>query len=137
MKRYDVQDILIAAPVDRVLALAADAPRSPEWIEAFASVDGDRAILRTSEGEVEIGIEVVCDESSGTVDWRMRFPDGSLETAYSRALPTPEGQTVFTFVLMPSAAILQELEGDLDRQSRTLAGELRRLKELVERGDGS
>ena len=115
----------------------ADASRSPEWTEAFASVDGDRALMRTPQGEVEIGLEVLADAERGTVDWRMTFPDGTTETAYSRAVPTHDDRTVFTFVLLPPGAILDELEGGLELQSATLAGELRRLKELLENGAGA
>ena len=41
---------------------------------------------------------------------------------------------MFSFVLMPPVAILEQLEGGLEQQSLTLAGELRRLKELLENG---
>ena len=134
MKTYDVQDILIDAPIERVMAYLADPRRSPEWAEAFKSVDGDRALLKTPQGDVEIGLDVLADEKHGTVDWRMSFPDGTIETAYSRAVPTGDRRTVFSFVLMPPVAILEQLEGGLEQQSLTLAGELRRLKELLENG---
>ena len=134
MKNHDVQEILIDAPAHRVFDYLADASNSPEWAEAFASVEGDRAVLRTPAGEVEIGLEVLASPDQGTVDWRMRFPDGTVETAWARVVPTPDDRTVFTFVLMPSAPMLEQLEGDLSRQSETLAGELITLKGLLENG---
>ncbi len=134
MKRYDVQEILIDAPADRVFGYLADASNSPEWTEAFDSVDGDRAVLRTPAGAIEIGLDILASSEQGTVDWRMRFPDGTVETAWARVVPTPDERTVFTFVLMPSAPMLEQLEGDLSQLSETLAGVLVRLTGLLEIG---
>ncbi len=134
MKTHSVQDIRIEVPIDRAFALVADSSRLPEWTNAFASVDGSSAVLRTPQGEVKIGLEVLARPQQGTVDWRLAFPDGTTEIAYSRLVPADQESTVFSFVLLPPRAALEQLEGGLEQQAEILAQELRNLKALLENG---
>jgi hypothetical protein len=134
MKTFDVQGIDLRVPRDRAFAYIADPARLPAWTSAFASVAGGRAVLRTPSGEVEIALGVDASPDRGTVDWHMTFPDGSVASAYSRLVRTGREACVFSFVLTPPPVPLEQLEGALEAQSRTLAEELRKLKGLLERG---
>ena len=81
-----------------------------------------------------MGLEVLARRDQGTVDWRMRFPDGTVETAYSRLVPAGGESTVFSFVLLPPKAALEKLEGGLEQQVELLSEELRNLKAALENG---
>jgi len=133
MKRFDVQAVDLQAPRNRVFAYVADPARLPQWTRAFASVTGERALLRTPNGEVEIDLAVHSSREEGTIDWRMAFPDGSVATAFSRVVELDPGSCAFTFVLTPPPVPLEQLEGALEAQSRTLSEELQLLKEILER----
>lgn len=130
-----MQGIDLEVEASVAFAYIADPARLPEWTEAFASVSEGRAVMRTPQGEVTIDLVVVAASEQGTVDWRMQFPDGSMATAFSRVVPLGAGRSVYCFVLTPPPVPLEELEGALEAQSRTLAGELRRLKEVLEGND--
>ena len=132
MRNYDVQHIDIGVDFDKVFGFVADPEKLPLWTNAFAQVSGKQAVMRTPAGEMNIELEVVAEREPGTIDWIMRFADGSEETAYSRVVPLGPTNTVFSFVLMPSALPLVELEGALAEQSKVLAGELAALKEILE-----
>ena len=133
MKTFDVQGIELRVPRAQAFAYIADPARLPAWTSAFASVADGRALLRTPAGEVEIGLGVDASAEHGTVDWRMSFPDGSVASAYSRLVDTGRDACVFSFVLTPPPVPLEQLEGALEAQSRTLAEELRTLKRVLER----
>ena len=79
-----------------------------------------------------IDLEVEASPERGTVDWRMTFPDRSVATAFSRVVELDGDRCVFSFVLTPPPVPLEQLEGALDAQSRTLAEELRKLKAILE-----
>ncbi len=133
MKTFDVQGVDLRVPRETAFAFIADPARLPAWTSAFASVTDGRALLRTPTGEVEIALDVQASAEHGTADWRMIFPDGSVATAYSRLVPTGRDRCVFSFVLTPPPVPLEQLEGALEAQSRTLAEELRKLKRILER----
>lgn len=132
MKTFDVQGIELIVPRDQALAFIADAAQLPKWTNAFASVSPGRAVLRTPGGEVDIGLEVETSPKHGTVDWRMTFPDHSVATAFSRVVATGRDRCIYTIVLTPPPVPLEQLEGALEAQSRTLAEELRKLKTILE-----
>jgi hypothetical protein len=88
--------------------------------------------MRTPRGEVEIELIVHASPAQGTVDWEMRFPDGTVEWAYSRLVSAGRERSIFSFVLLAPAALLENLEGMLEAQAAILTEELRRLKRLVE-----
>jgi hypothetical protein len=88
--------------------------------------------MRTPNGEVGVHLEVHASAESGTVDWHMQFPNGSVAHAHSRVVATGSDRCIYVFLLTPPPVPLEELEGTLDAQSRTLTDELRRLKELLE-----
>ncbi len=132
MRSFDVQTIDLAVPRSRAFAFIADPAALPKWTNAFASVTPGRAVMRTPTGEVMIDLEVRASAEQGTVDWRMTFPDHSVATAFSRVVGISQDRCVFSFVLTPPPVPLEQLEGALEAQSRTLADELRQLKRILE-----
>jgi hypothetical protein len=133
MKRFDVQGIDLQAAPKRAFSYIADPIHLPQWTSAFASVADGRAVMRTPNGEIEIDLVVQSSEEQGTIDWLMAFPDGSVATAFSRIVKLDSKSCVFAFVLTPPPVPLEQLEGALEAQSRTLAGELQNLKRILER----
>lgn len=131
MKTFDVQSIELEVPSERAFAYLADPARLPEWTSAFASVQKGRALLRTPKGETEIDLAVKAHAGAGTVDWKMSFPDGSVAMAYSRLVPSGGGRCIYSFVLMAPPVPLEQLEGALAAQSRTLAEELGTLRRVL------
>lgn len=132
MKMFDVQGIEIKAAYERTFSYIANPTHLPLWTNAFATVANGRAMLRTPNGELEIGLMVQSSAEHGTVDWLMTFPDGSVATAYSRVMRLDAQHCVYTFVLTPPPVPLEQLEGALQAQSHTLAQELRNLKRILE-----
>jgi hypothetical protein len=132
MNNFDVQGIGLAVPQEVAFAFIADPARLPAWTNAFASVADGKAVMRTPGGEVEVELEVQASAEQGTVDWRMAFPDGSVATAFSRVVALDRDNCVYTFVLTPPPVPLEQLEGALSAQSRTLAEELLKLKRILE-----
>jgi len=133
MKRFDVQGIDLQATSRRAFSYIADPIHLPQWTSAFASVANGRAVMRTPNGEVEIDLVVQSSEEQGTIDWLMTFPDGSVATAFSRVVKLDSKSCAFAFVLTPPPVPLEQLEGALAAQSRTLAEELQNLKRILER----
>lgn len=133
MKRFEAQAIELQIPAKRAFSYIADPTHLPHWTSAFASAGSASAVLRTPQGQVEIGLEVQASEERATVDWLMSFPDGSASSAFSRVVPLDAKSCVYSFVLTPPPVALEQLEGTLESQARTLAGELRNLKAILER----
>lgn len=132
MRMHEVQSVELGVATARAFRFIADARELPRWTDAFAEVRSDRAVMRTANGEVEVGLRVAADASAGTVDWRMTFEGGAEAQAFSRVTPIDAQRCVYTFVLMAPPVPLEQLEGALEQQSRTLAAELVRLKRLLE-----
>jgi len=133
LKTFDVQSIELEVPGEQAFAYLADPARLPEWTSAFARVEGGRARLRTPAGETEIDLAVQAHAEAGTVDWKMGFGDGSIAMAYSRLVPSGVGRCIYSFVLMAPPVPLEQLEGALAEQSRTLAEELGTLRRVLKR----
>ncbi|MCI4666362.1 MAG: SRPBCC family protein [Neomegalonema sp.] len=133
MKTFDVQSVGIEASATSAFAYIADGANLPKWTNAFKSVDGERAVLETAQGAVQIKLEVIAHKETGVVDWRMTFPDGSVGHAHSRVTPDGDARAVYSFVLMAPPVPLEALEGALDAQRALLAEELPRLKAMIEK----
>jgi hypothetical protein len=132
MKHFDVQTIEMNVPRSKAFAFIGDPMQLPRWTNAFASVTPGRAVMRTPGGESEIDLAVSTSDEHGTVDWRMTFPDRSEATAFSRLIALGRDRCIFSFVLTPPPVPLEQLEGALEAQSRTLSEELRKLKRILE-----
>jgi len=133
MKTYDVLEIEIGVAAEAAFALLADPAQLPRWTDAFESADAANATLRTPQGAVRIGLEVQSSRDRGVIDWKMAFPDGATGWAHSRLVPLSERRCVYTFVLHAPPVALEVVEGALDAQRATLARELHRLKDILER----
>jgi uncharacterized protein YndB with AHSA1/START domain len=133
MKTFDVQTVAIEAPADAVFDYLADPQRLPEWAHAFRTVANGRATLQTPRGAAEIGLEVRASREHGTVDWVMTFPDGSIGRAHSRVVAAAPGRCLYSFMLLAPPVPLEQVEGALEEQARTLAQELSRLRQRLER----
>jgi len=94
MRDFDVQTVEIDAPFDLAFGYLADPGTLPEWAHAFRSVSDGRATLATPRGALDIGLEVRASRESGTVDWTMTFPDGSVGVAQSRVTETTRGTCI-------------------------------------------
>lgn len=132
MRTFDVQAIDLSVPRAKAFDFIADPARLPSWTSAFASVAAGKAVMRTPKGELTIDLEVQASAEHGTVDWRMTFPDESVATAFSRLVDLDRNRCIMSFVLTPPPVPLEQLEGTLEAQSKTLTEELAKLKGLLE-----
>lgn len=132
MKNFDIQGIYLNVPKSKAFVFIAEPNNLPKWTNAFASINQDKAVMQTPEGEIEIDLEVHASADFGIVDWRMTFPDQSVATAFSRITEAGKNQCIYSFVLMPPPVPLEEMEGALEAQSQILEEELRKLKEFLE-----
>jgi hypothetical protein len=132
MRDFDVQTVELEAPYDVAFDYIADPGTLPEWTHAFQSVADGRAQLVTPRGKVDIRLDVSSSREKGTVDWTMTFPDGSVGRAFSR-LVDRGGRRLYSFVLLAPPVPLEQIEGALDEQSRTLREELKTLQRKLAR----
>jgi hypothetical protein len=133
MRMFDVQGIEICVPRAAVFEFLCDPRNLPQWARAFTSVEDDRAKLETPAGSVQVGLGVSANAETGTVDWRLDFPDGSIGLAQSRVTETTRGTCIYSFVLHAPPVALEQVEGALEVQRATLRSELATLKSLMER----
>jgi hypothetical protein len=133
MRMFDVQGIEIRAPLSKVFEFLREPRNLPQWADAFVSAGEGRARLETPAGAVEVDLDVSADADTGTVDWRLAFPDGSVSLAQSRVTETTRGTCVYSFVLHAPPVALEEVEGALEAQRAVLQSEFATLKLLMER----
>jgi hypothetical protein len=133
MRMFDVQGIEIVAPRAKVFEFLREPGNLPRWAHAFVSADEGHARLETPAGAVDVGLDVSADPGTGTVDWRLVFPDGGIGIAHSRVTETTRGTCVYSFVLHAPPVALAQVEGALDAQRVLLQSELATLKALMER----
>lgn len=131
MKTFDIQSIVIHRPATAVFDYVANPARLPEWTNAFARADATSADLVTPNGTVAIALDTIAG-STGTVDWKMTFPDGTVGWAYSRVTPDGVDKAIYSFILMAPPVPLEMLEGALEEQMKTLSKELLALKARLE-----
>jgi uncharacterized protein YndB with AHSA1/START domain len=136
MRTFDVQSVELEVPPADAFRYLANPARLPEWTHAFKAADSRQATMLTPLGSVRVGLSVDASEEHGTIDWTMTFASGASAKAHSRVTPH-RGKSIYTFVLEAPPAPLEDLEGALAEQSRTLADELSRLAaRLATRGEG-
>lgn len=133
MRLFDVQSVEIRAPRARVFEFLRDPANLPQWADASTSVEDGRARLETPAGSVDVRLGVSADAETGTVDWRLEFPDGGVGLAQSRVTETVRGTCIYSFILHAPPVSLERVEGALEAQRATLASELATLKSLMER----
>jgi hypothetical protein len=132
MKMFDVQGIEIMASSAKVFEFLEEPTNLPRWAHAFVSAGDGRARLETPAGAVDVSLDVLADTETGTVDWRLTFPDGGVGLAQSRVTPTTRGTCIYSFVLHAPPVALEQVEGALEAQIGTLRTELAMLKSLME-----
>jgi hypothetical protein len=129
---FDVQGVEIMAPRRKVFEFVREPGNLPRWAHAFVSAGDGRARLETPAGAVDVAVEVSADAQTGTVDWRLAFPDGVVVIAQSRVTETTRGTCIYSFVLHAPPVALEQVEGALEAQSETLRSELATLKSLMD-----
>jgi hypothetical protein len=132
MRMFDVQGIEIMASPETVFQFLREPGNLPRWAHAFVSAGDGRARLETPAGAVDISLDVAADPATGTVDWRLTFPDGGVGLAQSRVTATTRGTSIYSFVLHAPPVALEQIEGALAAQITTLRSELTTLKSLME-----
>lgn len=132
MTMFDVQGVEIMAPRRKVFEFVREPGNLPRWAHAFVSAGDGRARLETPAGAVDVAVEVSADAQTGTVDWRLAFPDGVVVIAQSRVTETTRGTCIYSFVLHAPPVALEQVEGALEAQSETLRSELATLKSLMD-----
>jgi uncharacterized protein YndB with AHSA1/START domain len=133
MRLFDVQGIEIRATRATVFEFLRNPRNLPQWAHAFTAAADGQARLETPAGAVDVGLGVSADAGTGTVDWRLEFPDGSVGVAQSRVTDTTRGTCIYSFVLHAPPVPLEQVEGALEAQRETLRSELATLKSLMER----
>jgi len=129
---FDVQGVEIEAPVEKVFEFLREPGNLPQWAHAFTSAGNGQARLETTAGTVDIALDLSANAEAGTVDWRLGFPDGGVGLAQSRVTETTRGTCIYSFILHAPPVALEQIEGALETQSRTLRSELTTLKALME-----
>ncbi|MBL4755610.1 MAG: hypothetical protein JKY52_18715 [Flavobacteriales bacterium] len=130
-KDFDVQSIGINENHRKVFEYIANPENLPSWTKAFSRADSTSATMVTPNGELNIAMKTEVSQDSGTVDWIMTMPDGSVGKAHSRI--SENGKScIYTFVLLAPPVPLEELEGALSAQKLMLAEELVALKNILE-----
>ena len=131
IKNHDVQSVNISASPEKVFDYIAKPENLPNWTRAFKKADQKSALLITPEGELQIDLETRVDANSGTIDWYMTMPDGTVGTAFSRVTEDGDGQAIYSFVLMAPPVPLEMVEGALSAQIGQLADELKKLQQIL------
>jgi hypothetical protein len=131
-KNFSVQSVLIDLPAAKVFSFIADPSNLPKWTNAFKSADRKSALFVTPAGEMRIGLETRASKKTGTIDWCMKMPDGSIGKAYSRVVENSDGKSIYSFILLAPPVPVEKLEGTLKEQEGILSRELRNLKRILE-----
>lgn len=132
MKMFDVQAVEIAVARQTVFEFVRDPGNLPKWAHAFVTAGPGRARLETPAGAVDVELGVMANAETGTVDWRLAFPDGTIGLAQSRVTETARGTSIYSFVLHAPPVALELVEGALEAQGVQLTSELATLKSLME-----
>ncbi len=130
-KNHDVQSVNIQTTPEKVFSYIANPENLPNWTGAFSQADTNSALLITPNGELKIGLETKINLESGTVDWYMTMPDGSVGVAYSRVVSGPNGKAIYSFVLLAPPVPLEQIEGALSAQMMQLKEELAKLSSIL------
>ena len=83
---FILEGISIDRPATDVFKFVSDRYTLPTWTKAFKKVTTDGADYETPGGTVPIGLDVIADRDTGTVDWVMTFPDGNIARAFGRVV---------------------------------------------------
>jgi hypothetical protein len=129
---FSVQSVSIELPAEKVFNFIADPSNLPKWTNAFKTADNKSALLVTPAGEMKIGLETKASKETGTIDWYMKMPDGSVGKAYSRVVENSDRKSIYSFILLAPPVPIEKLEGTLKEQEEILRKELKNLKRILE-----
>jgi len=132
-KAYAIESIELKAPLKTAFDYIANTANLLAWTHAFKAVREGSALMETPNGAMEVGLEVKASEQAGTIDWYIKFPDGSVSAAFSRLIPLSSERTVYSFILLAPPVPLEQLEGALSQQTLILRDELSTLCRIVSR----
>jgi hypothetical protein len=130
-KIFDVQSVELSTSLQTAFNFISKPQNLPRWAAAFSEADDSTALLVTPNGSLPIGLKTLADAATGTIDWQMTMPDGSVGMAHSRLTPLPNGSTVYSFVLIAPPVPLEQIEGALEQQKGLLAQELMNLEKIL------
>ncbi|HYF32824.1 MAG TPA: hypothetical protein VD993_16985 [Chitinophagaceae bacterium] len=131
IKNHDVQSVSIQASTEKVFNYIADPANLPKWTGAFKQADTRSAVLVTPAGELKIALKTVANKDTGSIDWHMTMPDGTVGKAFSRVVEDGNGNAIYTFVLLAPPVPLEQVEGTLAAQMDQLRRELQNLKVIL------
>src|SRR5262245_28495058 len=109
MRTFDVQGVEIHASRASVFEFVRDPRNLPRWTHAFKSATEADARLVTPAGILDVRLTVTAHAESGTVDWRLEFPDQTVGLAQSRVTDTARGTCIYSFVLHAPPAALERM----------------------------
>ena len=130
MKMYDVQAIELPTSLGKAFEYISTPGNLPGWTSAFKEADEKSALLVTPNGELKISLRTITNQS-GTIDWYMTMPDGSVAKAFSRLTDLPNGNVLYSFVLLAPPVPIEQVEGTLEQQKQILSTELERLAKIL------
>lgn len=119
----------IDAPPGRVIAIAGDPRRLPEWAAGLSSgirLEGDRWLTDSPMGTVEVAF--VGDVARGILDHDVTLPDGTVVRNPLRVLPNDGGSEVVFSVFRLPGTTEDAFAHDIEAVRRDLA----RLRTLAE-----
>lgn len=131
MKTFDVQLIELQTNFEKAFTYIADPKNLPLWTAAFKEADEESALLVTPMGELKIGLTTVSNKESGIIDWHMKMPDGNIGKAFSRLTELPNGNVLYSFVLLAPPVPIEQVEGTLNEQKKLLKKELKNLFRIL------
>ena len=130
IKMYDVQAIELPTSLNKAFEYISMPGNLPGWTSAFKEADEKSALLVTPNGELKISLKTITNQS-GTIDWYMTMPDGSVAKAFSRLTDLPNGNVLYSFVLLAPPVPIEQVEGTLEQQKQILSTELERLAKIL------
>jgi uncharacterized membrane protein len=131
-KTFILEGISIDRPFADVFRFMSDRATLPLWTKAFKSVTPKGARYETPAGIVDLGLDVIADHRSGTVDWVMTFPDGAIERAYARIVAEGPTRTNVQFFFAPKLPS-EKMAEMVTHFSAVIREEFSLLKSLLEK----
>ena len=61
----------------------------------------------------------------------MKMPDGTIGKAFSRLTELPNGNVLYSFILLAPPVPVEQVEGTLESQKKLLANELKNLEKFL------
>ena len=128
---FILEGISIDRPAADVFKFVSDRHTLPLWTKGFSKITPDGASFATPGGIVPIGLDVIADRASGTVDWVMKFPAGHTDRASGRVVAENADRANVQFFFAP--ALPPELRAEMiAKLSATIREEFAVLKATLE-----